>query len=145
MPGFNPTPNSFFHWLFTAHGDAVTETRLRTIRECIAKMFDLILKGHAVPEQWKRAEVVCLLKSGDPKDPANYRPIALLASIYKLYTAILTHRLSHFVEKNNILTPSQRGGRPGMCTQQLTASLMATISHAKNNSKDNPDLRILFH
>ncbi|EFN50548.1 hypothetical protein CHLNCDRAFT_137223 [Chlorella variabilis] len=35
-----------------------------------------------------------LYKKGDPTDPANYRPIGLALTIYKLWTALITGVLS---------------------------------------------------
>ena len=41
------------------------------------------------------ANVVTLYKKGNVQNPANYRPIALLQSIYKVYAKILQQRLAN--------------------------------------------------
>ena len=37
-----------------------------------------------IPQNWLEAEIFLLPKGGDPTSPSNYRPIALLTSIYKI-------------------------------------------------------------
>ena len=44
-------------------------------------------------------------------DPANYRPITLLSCVGKLFTSILYHRISTFLEENKILNETQSGFR----------------------------------
>lgn len=141
MPSFNRTPNNFFAYLFKRSEDANVEGQLELCRVKIAQMFNLLLEGALPPSAWREAEIVCLHKGGDPDDPGNYRPIALLASLNKLWTAVLTSRLSSFTEENSILSNSQRGGRPDMSTYQLIATLLSAISVAK---KENKTLWILF-
>jgi len=48
-----------------------------------------------IPEQWKSSAIILLEK--DPKfktDPSKYRPIALLDTMYKIYTATTSFRQS---------------------------------------------------
>ncbi len=39
------------------------------------------------------ADVVKIFKKGNVEKPENYRPIALLQSLYKIYAALLCNRL----------------------------------------------------
>ena len=143
MPFFNPTPNKFFAWLFTTAQDPAVEQKLQSCRDQIVAMFNaMLLHGAEPPKEWAFAEIVCLFKTGDPDDPGNYRPVALLAAFSKLFTAILTKRLSDFVEANNgILSETQRGGRPDMSTYQLISTILSIMSVAKATNKT---LWILF-
>ena len=47
-----------------------------------------------MPDEMELAELVTLYKKGNVEDPANYGPIALLNSLYKLYASIIQVRLS---------------------------------------------------
>ena len=48
-----------------------------------------------LPQSWKDAQVISFYKSkGDDSDAANYRPISLLSTQYRLYAAMIQARLS---------------------------------------------------
>ena len=47
-----------------------------------------------MPEQLEPANVVTLYKKGNVQDPWNYRPIALLQSIYRIYASLIQVRLA---------------------------------------------------
>ena len=48
-----------------------------------------------IPQEWKDAEVISFYKGkGDDSSAANYRPIALLNTLYKLYASMIQARLS---------------------------------------------------
>lgn len=152
MPALNPITNNFFRLLFSKNESkepqlvVLAKARSRICRT-ITRMFNtLLLRGAQPPTEWRSAEVVCLLKAGDPEDMANYRPISLLTALYKLYTSVITKRLSAFVEGNDILSESQGGGRPGRSTYQLIAALMANISFARAAEArgENHALHVLF-
>ena len=57
--------------------------------------YNRIWERGEVPNSWKEAIVVSIYKGkGTDTDPSNYRPISLLNSIYKLFAAMLQHRLA---------------------------------------------------
>lgn len=57
-------------------------------------LFNKFLSEDVVPEAWKNALVMLLHKKGDTTKLTNYRPISLLSHIYKLFTKVITLRLS---------------------------------------------------
>lgn len=59
------------------------------------------------PEAFKVAIVTPIHKKNDKSDMANYRPVALLSSIAKLFEYAMLSRLLPFLEKNNILSDTQ--------------------------------------
>eukprot|EP00969_Alexandrium_andersonii_P104231 4600386-Alexandrium_andersonii.AAC.1 len=53
-----------------------------------------------VPAEVLRARVVFIFEKGDRSNLANYRPISLLSSLYKIFAAMVKNRLEAEVEKH---------------------------------------------
>ncbi|OWY94612.1 hypothetical protein PHMEG_00035606, partial [Phytophthora megakarya] len=64
-----------------------------------------------VPALWKVGIVRLIHKKGDTMQPANWRPICLQPTIYKLYSGLLARRLSRWLERNERLPMAQKGFR----------------------------------
>ena len=72
------------------------------------------------PEQWLMGIQHPLFKSGEKRDPLNYRGIMLLNVTSKLYEAILEKRLDKWVEKKKIIKEEQGGFRKNRgCPDQI--------------------------
>ena len=72
------------------------------------KLFNIILENGTVPSDWIKGNIISLYKNkGSKMDPANYRSITLLSCVGKLFTSILYHRISTFLEVNKILNETQ--------------------------------------
>ena len=67
-----------------------------------------------MPEIWNEAIIILLHKKGDQKNISNYRPISLLNNIYKLFTKIITNRITRTVDENQ--PREQAGFRRGFST-----------------------------
>ncbi len=76
-------------------------------------LFNKILLNRVTPASWSQVIFSMLLKSGDPNVVENYRNIALVNSIAKVFTRILYNRLLSWCEGENILPECQSGFRPG--------------------------------
>ena len=49
------------------------------LHEMILDLFnDVLMPGAQPPTEWRKSRLVVIFKKGDPKLPANYRPIAIL-------------------------------------------------------------------
>jgi Notch-like protein len=57
-----------------------------------------------------------LFKEGDRENMANYRPISLLTSFYKVFEKMIYERLLQHIKDNNILAEEQFGCRPSTST-----------------------------
>ena len=68
------------------------------------------MRTEYIPEQWKRAQVIMLLKPGKPpENVTSYRPISLLPSLSKLLEKLLLKRLKPIIEEKNLIPEHQFG------------------------------------
>lgn len=66
-------------------------------------MFNIILEKEKTPTSWSEILVSMLYKKGDQNNPDNYRPIALVNTIVKLFTFLLYVRLESWAASKGIL------------------------------------------
>ncbi|XP_035204612.1 uncharacterized protein LOC118179551 [Stegodyphus dumicola] len=70
--------------------DAITYEMLKHLSykslTALLVLYNRVWKEHSFPNAWKRAVVIPIPKPGkDPKDPSNYRPIALTSCMCKVF------------------------------------------------------------
>ena len=98
--------------------DAITIDFLKDAGECLLKpltdLFTTCLRTENIPDAWSNATIILLHKKGDNKDLANYRPISLLCTMYKLFTKLLTNRITQKLDDNQPV--EQAGFRSGFST-----------------------------
>lgn len=80
------------------------------LRNLLLTEYNLFMSGKEIPEYWKRGVITLIPKKGDLEDTANYRPITLLNSDYKLFCKILASRLNGVITK--IIPNTQIGFMP---------------------------------
>ena len=104
-------------------------------------IFNRILMTQEFPEAWARGLISPIHKSGDKRDPKNYRGITLLNTLGKIFTAILLNRLSEWTETCGILPEEQYGFRPNRRTTDCIFILNTLIEKTK---ADNSTLFVCF-
>ena len=77
----------------------------------LVKYFNNLLKEGSFPVEWTKAIIVPLHKKGDPNDIDNYRVIALLSVLGKVFTFILNKLLTEWTDSNDVLSDAQTGFR----------------------------------
>ena len=78
-------------------------------------MFQQTLQGDTKLSKWfSLALTSLLLINNETHISKNYRPIACLNIMYKLFTSCLNLFLTNHVHFNNIITPKQAGGKRGV-------------------------------
>ena len=68
------------------------------VRKPLAHLMNACLQNETFPSDWRNALVILIFKKGDPTDLKNYRLISLLLHMYKLFTKILTERISTAID-----------------------------------------------
>ena len=65
----------------------------------LEQLFSVIWQEEIVPRQWREGLIVNIFKKGDREDLVNYRGIALLSVVGKLFCKILNNRLVQCLDK----------------------------------------------
>ena len=80
-----------------------------------------------LPEKWLEANIILLFKKGDVMNPVNYRPIALLNSVYKIIATHANRELLAATIEHSIIHPTQFGGPPNRRCQDHIFNLLSTF------------------
>ncbi|CAH2215544.1 jg20938 [Pararge aegeria aegeria] len=80
--------------------DGITAKLLKAggklILKVLQRLFDSVIHQGTTPEAWRRSVVVLFFKKGDTL-LKNNRPISLLNHVYKLFSRVITNRISYIV------------------------------------------------
>ena len=98
--------------------------------------FKLCWRQSKTPDSWKHSRTLLFYKKNDPTDPANYRPIALLRSVYKFWTRIISTILSDYCEQSGILSEPQEGFRKCKSSSRQLQYLKLILEDAKMHKRD---------
>jgi len=79
--------------------------------DLIARLQTEYWDGGYLPTHLKESVTTLLHKKGDPREPGNYRPIALANTLAKTYTMVVQTVLSDFMEESGMLSARQEGFR----------------------------------
>jgi hypothetical protein len=99
----------------------------------IASVFTDILSAESpVPKEWKETRLNVLFKKGEPTLPDNYRPIAMIPILYKVFSKVLCARVQDILIQEQSV--DQAGFRPGFgCEDHLFAvTLISEMSREWN-------------
>ena len=115
--------------------------------KCYTKLYNLVLDSGYSPETWQYSLLVPIFKSGDSKDPNNYRGISLINAIAKIFSSILNNRIIKYME--NKFSQEQFGFLPKLRTTD-SLFVFKTLINKYLNLKKKPlficfvDLRKAF-
>lgn len=93
----------------------------------LLNFFNIILSSESLPDAWSKAAMILFHKKGDTNDPLNYRGIALINTIAKIFTKILCSRLVKWTIAHNILSETQNGFRAGRSCSDNVFVLQSAI------------------
>lgn len=85
---------------------------------------------------WPNSNTVLLYKKGDPSEVANYRPIGLANTMYKLWTSMLTELFSRHAEQHQMLATCQEGFRPYRNTTRQLEMVVNVLEDARLHQQD---------
>ena len=86
----------------------------------LTRLFNYSLSRGTLPIDWKAANVVPILKSGEQTAVDNYRPVSLTSVVVKSLELIIHNHIMSFLSDNKLLCDNQHGFRPlRSCVTQL--------------------------
>ena len=80
---------------------------LPSIIKPLTHIVNASFKTRVFPEKLKIAKIISVFKSGIKEHCSNYRPISLLKRCFKIAEKPFKSRLSSFIDKSNVINPSQ--------------------------------------
>jgi exonuclease III len=99
----------------------------------LCALFNFLRAKELMYTGWQEASVVNLFKEGDRADPGNYRGIALISCLGKLYLSLWARRLAKHGETT--LEEGQGGFRSGRSTVDQALSLHEVLRRRKREGK----------
>lgn len=97
------------------------------ISQPIAHVINLCIENTVFPDSLKVALITPIYKKGNRNDPNNYRPIALLPILSKVFEKVLQKRLLAFLQKYNLISDYQFGFLPEKSTSLATVQVIEYI------------------
>lgn len=94
----------------------------------LKRVIDGIWETEHQPKSWSTVTNISLHKSGDPTDLQNYRGISLIVVAMKIFTVILSMRISKLAELDHLFIKEQGGFREG---QEAVAQFIALSEIAR--------------
>ena len=73
------------------------------VKQFVVRLFNDIMNKENTPSSWSLVKMFLLFKKGDPSGLDNYRGIALINTIAKVFTQMLSNRISCWAEGNGVL------------------------------------------
>lgn len=120
-PGPNGIPNALFK------GEAAYWAKYFTT------LFNELFKTNEIPESWRGSIIQPIFKGGNPSKPKNYRLIALLDVVAKLYASCLLVQLKTWSDDHKCIPRSQTGFRTGAGTLTNLTALTLLIEKSTNS------------
>ena len=90
---------------------SISNQLLKSAKNVLVKPITTIINQMIVtgifPDNLKKSKVIPLYKAKDQTLLSNYRPIALLPSISKIFQFVLLKQITNYLLDNNMLSPQQ--------------------------------------
>ena len=111
------------------------------ISESLTRIFNNSLLKGSFPSEWKKANVVPILKKGSPNDCNNYRPISLLSCVAKVFERVIFKHVFNFFRDNHVVSDCQSGFIP--CDNTIN-QLLFLYHHFCEAVDLQKEVRIIF-
>ena len=114
---------------------------IRSIIKPLTFLFNLFLRLHFVPSQWKISQIIPIHKKSNKSLPNNYRPIALTSSFSRIFESILHSKILSHLLYNSLISPAQFGFVPG---KSSCSQLLSTVNEWFQALSTNPSVNVIY-
>jgi hypothetical protein len=128
--GSDAVPGEFFK--YAVHREANGTVVDNILSGYLATLFQHMFNVGKVPEKWGNTLLTLAFKGGSRSNWSDYRPIAVVQVIAKVYGLVLNNRLNNWAESSDVRRPSQAGFRPAYNTHMNTFVLLNIIDKYKH-------------
>ena len=104
--------------------------------DILGLIFNKCLEEKKIPLSWKQSTTILIYKKGSSDVPSNFRPIALMSCIYKLFTSILSSRISKFAINEELISTEQKSAKPSEGCHEHSFTLQSVVADCKRNQKN---------
>ena len=87
------------------------------------------------PNLLKISKVIPLYKKDDDTNMSNYRPIALLPSISKIFEKVILLQLTKYLYENNLICEKQYGFRKNHSTEYAALHIIDFLNYQLDANK----------
>ena len=94
----------------------------------LSTVFMRSLDEGVVPDDWKRANITPIFKSGSRMSPGNYRPVSLTCIICKVMESIIRDNIVSHLNKYALIHFSQHGFTAGKSCQTNLIEYLNTLT-----------------
>ncbi|UYV69946.1 hypothetical protein LAZ67_7001291 [Cordylochernes scorpioides] len=103
----------------------------------LKQLYNSVITTGKYPAIWTNSTIHPIFKNGYKNSPSNYRDIALISNVSKLFTSILRSRLEEWVEGRRVVPENQAGFRKGRsCIDHIfTLTTLIQLSLRKKRGK----------
>lgn len=117
--------------------DQISAKILKTIYKPLTPVLTHIInksfESGTFPDALKKAVVIPIFKAGNRESVNNYRPIAILTTLSKIFERLINKRLTVYLENFNLLSNSQYGFRSGRSTESAVLDLVNFVAEKLDN------------
>ena len=112
-------------------------------KELLLEIANEIWEKGQIPDKWKEAIMVPILKKDKPaRDPTSYRPISLLPVGMKIVESLVLHKLNSYLEERKLIPIVQTGFRKEHSTM-INLKRMYTHAYSRSTRATHPEYTVM--
>ncbi|KAK2711144.1 hypothetical protein QYM36_012349, partial [Artemia franciscana] len=131
-----PGPDGILNLVLKKNINVITPSFLKIINACLNLCY--------FPKEWKKANVIIILKKGKKNDgsPRSHRPSSLISNLGKVFEKVIMHKLYNLSSEKNWISTLQFGFSKGKSTVDAVDNVVTVVEN--NNLKKKFTLCIFF-